>query len=304
MVGMSDGTYRRVLPLDDGSDMFPAITFHLPCQQTQSIQDFPPEDASFQFGDTDHLLRPSGRSDAGASVESHGPPTHALSTFEIDDSPDQQQSDRLTKYNPFTLNGRGRLRRKLLASGAAASSGTDVGGEVVPTQSQSGWRRGAWVCCIAVALCITIELVLLIWAVSTSIGGRGSGLLYEGNCDEVKSLALWLLLPLNIAATTLIGTSNYVMQIANAPSRSEIDRAHSFARSVVVCGMGLQNLEMRHGSNIRRIVWWTLLLSSLPIHLLLNSAIYSSGQASNNGVLVVSEDFMRTTRAGKIVAQA
>lgn len=148
---------------------------------------------------------------------------------------------------------------------------------------------GTVACCSAVATCLVIELILLFSALSVSVGGFGSGLLYQGNCNKVKSLTVWLLFPLNIAATVLISSSNYVMQVMAAPDRKEVDYAHSLATSITIGGMRVRNLQF--GGRRRRFIWWLLGLSSLPIHVFLNSAIYGSVQASNSGILVVSDDF-------------
>ena len=200
-----------------------------------------------------------------------------------------------TEHSIFTETGRQSLRRKLLRSGPANLSDdpSEDGIDSNPTIAQryTGWRAGTLVCCYAVLICIIVEAVLLIWAAKTSVGGAGSGLLYEGNCGKVRNMAIWLLLPLNIAATVLIGTGNYVMQVMAAPDRGEIDLAHSFAKTIAVGGIRFRDLRSGRGGYLRRSTWWILGISSLPIHLLLNSAIYTSVQASNSGVLVVSDDF-------------
>jgi hypothetical protein len=102
-------------------------------------------------------------------------------------------------------------------------------------------------------------------------------------------MAIWLLLPLNIVATILISTSNYVMQCMAAPDRKEIDQAHSFGTPVTIGGMRLRNLQF--GDDRRRFLWGLLILSSLPIHLLLNSAVFVSLELNNTGILIVSEGF-------------
>ena len=148
---------------------------------------------------------------------------------------------------------------------------------------------GTIACLFAASLCLVIEAVLLLSALSLSVGTFGSGLLYKGSCNHVKSLTVWLLLPLNIAATVLISISNYVMQVMAAPDREEVDYAHSLATSITIAGMRFRNLQF--GGRRRRVIWWILCVSSLPIHVLLNSAIYGSVQAIDSGVLIVSDEF-------------
>lgn len=50
--------------------------------------------------------------------------------------------------------------------------------------------------------------------------------LYDGHCDKVKRLDLWLHLFINVLSTLLLGASNYCMQCLAAPTREDIDKAH------------------------------------------------------------------------------
>ena len=219
-----------------------------------------------------------------------------MSAREPDDPDENQAVLPRTQYNIFTKGGREFISRKLRRAGSAgytaSSSKHNHESALGSTRRWTGWRMGTMLCCCAVVICLVVEAALLIWAAKMSIGGLESGLLYQGNCAKVKSMVIWLLLPLNIAGTVLIGTSNYVMQVMAAPNRSEINEAHRFAQAVAIGGTSFRDLiQWGSGGKPRKAIWWLLGLSSLPIHLLLNSAIYGSVQASNTGVLVVSDDF-------------
>lgn len=184
------------------------------------------------------------------------------------------------------------LRRWILSSGPARSYSEVVDDAAAhKVKARSGWRVGIMFCCVAISVCLIAETVLLIWASVRSSGAKGSGLIYAGHCQRVRSMEVWLLLPLNIAATVIVGTSNYVMQIMSAPTREQIDTAHSFAKPIAVAGIKFNDMRNNHGGNLRRAIWWLLGLSSIPIHLLLNVSVYSSVQASNTGVLIVSDNF-------------
>jgi hypothetical protein len=225
---------------------------------------------------------------------------HSLPTSEFIPAParftsgnlNRQWANFLVRYNPITSSGRDQIRRTVFRSDPAyhkASSGSSLSSGN-PLQRYAGWRMGTRLCCFAVLACLIVEAVILTWMLASTVGGKtGSDLLYEGNCEKVKSMAVWLLLPLNIVATILISTSNYVMQCMAAPDRKEIDYAHSLGTPVTIGGMRLRNLQF--GDHRRRILWWLLILSSLPIHLLLNSAIFASLELNNTGILIVSEDF-------------
>lgn len=196
-----------------------------------------------------------------------------------------------SRYNLLSPTGRDRARRTVLRSGPAHDDTL-----LLPKKTSrslfseyTGWRTGTLLCCFAVFACLVVELILLFSALSVSVGGFGSSLLYRGSCDKVKSLTVWLLFPLNVVATVLISCSHYVMQVMAAPDRAEVDYAHSLAASITIGGLRVRNLHF--ASQRRRFIWWMLILSSLPIHVFLNSAIYGSVQASNSGVLVVDEIF-------------
>lgn len=178
------------------------------------------------------------------------------------------------------------------ASGPARRlSGSDDDSYGSKQRFPTGWRLGTWVCCAAVILCVILEVTLLAYATRVGSAGQGAGILMIGNCKRVRQLELWLLLPLNIAGTMLIGASNYVMQVVSAPERAEIDRAHAYAQQVPVGGIRFRDLDIKVLNKSRQIIWWTLCLSSVPIHFLLNVAVFSSVQASNTGVLVLQDNF-------------
>ncbi|KAF2155261.1 hypothetical protein K461DRAFT_110724 [Myriangium duriaei CBS 260.36] len=93
----------------------------------------------------------------------------------------------------------------------------------------------------------------------------------------------------NVLATGLLAASNYAMQVLVSPTRYEVDKAHARRKWLDV---GLPSLR-----NIRAVSWWRLLLwcglvlSSLPLHLVYNSVIFSTFMAHDYHALIVSPDF-------------
>jgi hypothetical protein len=153
----------------------------------------------------------------------------------------------------------------------------------------NGWRMGVFVSCIGVSLCLMFEVGLLIAAVAIGRPANGLGLLLEGSCGKVKLCSVLLLLPFNVIGTVMIGCSNYVMQCLSAPTRKDIDAAHAKGYDLNIGVSSLQNLD--HIPLTRLISWWVLGLSTIPIHLLLNSIIITSLQANNYDVVIVSSNF-------------
>ena len=89
--------------------------------------------------------------------------------------------------------------------------------------------------------------------------------LHTGSCKDVPSLFVWIHLAINLCGVTLLACSSTAMQIASAPTRSDIDRAHP-KRTLDVGILGYRNWPY---IPIKRKILWTLLaLSSLPLTLL------------------------------------
>ena len=119
-----------------------------------------------------------------------------------------------------------------------------------------------------------LNLTLTIWAIQTFGTADGSGTLFEGDCTKTRKASTWIHLAINVLSTLLIGASNYCMQILTAPTRTEVNRAHASFKWLDIGVLSIRNLRWI----LRRRVWlWgCLALSSLPLHLLYNSAVYES----------------------------
>lgn len=87
-----------------------------------------------------------------------------------------------------------------------------------------------------------------------------------GTCDKVKTYNTWLHFGINALSTLLLGASNYCAQLLVAPTRAEVDVAHSHQRWLDIGIQSFRNLR-RVGWK-RRAVWYTLMLSSGFLHLL------------------------------------
>ncbi|RAH70543.1 uncharacterized protein BO66DRAFT_450920 [Aspergillus aculeatinus CBS 121060] len=119
---------------------------------------------------------------------------------------------------------------------------------------------------------------LLYYAYRAQIKHQIGTLLFEGNCDEVHRLSTGFHLVINILSTTLLSASNFGMQCLAAPTRHYIDRAHENGRWFDVGVPSIHNLSKI--SRIRLCLWLCLASSSLPFHLMYNSAIYSTTSAT------------------------
>ena len=189
----------------------------------------------------------------------------------------------------MTKNGLHRIKKTFLASGPAAAR-NPFRRQKRRTTKFSGWRFGSLVACFEVGICLTFNVLFIVFAVTTSNPQNGIGTLYEGSCETVKNLDTWLHVVLNGLATALIGASNYNMQCLTSPSRQETDTAHVKG---VWLDIGIPSIRnLCHIARKRVFLWVLLATSSLPLHLLWNSAIFSTLQNNNYQVFTVVADFL------------
>jgi hypothetical protein len=140
---------------------------------------------------------------------------------------------------------------------------------------------------------------LTVWAFIRFGSTNGVGTLYEGNCDIVNSWSLWLHILINVLSSALLGASNYTMQILSAPTRRECDRAHANNDWVDIGIISLRNLT-RIGWK-RSAAWILLALSSVPIHLLYNTAVFKTLGANSYTMVLTDESFQTANDNAKIV---
>ncbi|MCJ1261513.1 hypothetical protein MMC22_001377, partial [Lobaria immixta] len=184
-------------------------------------------------------------------------------------------------------------RRLLDLSPTSSTSNTTRNTSVNRTQSRrqklQKWRVSVLLCTLTALFTFLVNLALAIWASSKGLKG-GIATIQSGDCDTTKRLDLWLHLGINLLSTMLLGASNYTMQCLSSPTRDEIDKAHR-QRIIVDIGIpSIRNLKRVSWSKI--VLWWLIALSSIPLHLLYNSAVFSSISTPSYLVAVVSPDIL------------
>jgi hypothetical protein len=148
---------------------------------------------------------------------------------------------------------------------------TDEGSNGTPwyKQKPSGWRFGILMGTIAacVTLIINIAIFAAVSARKETVRYAGTGkALYEGNCDKVRRVNTALHLIINLLSSLLLSASNHGMQYLSAPTREEVDRAHAKRSWLSIGVMSVRNIGRTSGK--RTLLWFTLAVSSLPLHLL------------------------------------
>jgi len=132
---------------------------------------------------------------------------------------------------------------------------------------------------------LTVNVIVTIVACAKVGTSGGVGTAYDGNCGTVNTWALWLHIVINVLSSILLSASNYTMQCVTSPTRKELDRAHSKGDWLDIGVAGVRNLSRI--SRQRQVLWVMLALSSIPIHLLYNSAVFKTLQ-SNEYILAVA----------------
>ena len=143
-----------------------------------------------------------------------------------------------------------------------------------PWQFMNGYRFAVLCCAYAAGVVLVINIAFTIWAMKKVGHQTGLGILQKGSCNETKNLTFWLHLAINVLSTTLLGASNYSMQCLSSPTRAEIDKAHSQGIWLDIGVPSIRNLRKIPTNRI--ILWWMIALSSIPLHLLYNSAVFST----------------------------
>ena len=161
---------------------------------------------------------------------------------------------------------------------------------------RSGWRRTAVVNTILVGL-FGLLLISFLIAGSVKSGSLNRYLIFfEGNCGESTRLNLFLHLLLNVLSTAIIASSNFFMQVLNSPSRDEIDKAHINNHWMEIGVPSLRNVFFV--SRFKSLSWLVFSLTSIPIHLLFNSAVFETDyQGSDFEMAMVSESFVSKDQA-------
>ncbi|KAF2674899.1 hypothetical protein BT63DRAFT_449888 [Microthyrium microscopicum] len=161
---------------------------------------------------------------------------------------------------------------------------------------------------ILAAASITAAAVFLINTISTIVISQkySNSDLYVGNCETASQISSGLHVMINVLASLLLGASNYCMQLLTAPTRSDVDKAHAKRIWLDIGVPSLRNLK--YMAKKRRVAWWLLGLSSVPLHFLYNSGIYNSQPHNAINFLVVKPDFLNdgpvSTRTATTVAMS
>ncbi|QRD86480.1 hypothetical protein F9C07_7328 [Aspergillus flavus] len=163
--------------------------------------------------------------------------------------------------------------------------------EIEPGQE---WLRGAMLCAWGTASILALNVIITIIAVGVGYSGQSEDKyftyaeLYQGDCSVTGNWTTGMHVVINILSSALLAASNYVMQCLSAPSRADVDEAHSRRQWLDIGIISTRNLAVM--DNKRKALWGLLLISSLPIHMLYNAAIFSSISNIQYATVVIPQD--------------
>ena len=160
----------------------------------------------------------------------------------------------------------------------------------------SGWEMGMILAVSADLAVLIFVLALTVFAAKDFPRNSNQATLIDDSCNSVQNWSTWLHLAVNAISTVLLATSSYVMQCLTSPTRKEINRAHSKGSCMDIGVPSFGNLLKT--SPRRILLWMVILLSSLPIHLLANSAVYETSGANSYVLGVVEEEFISRPLSG------
>ncbi|PKY00531.1 hypothetical protein P168DRAFT_224540, partial [Aspergillus campestris IBT 28561] len=157
------------------------------------------------------------------------------------------------------------------------------------------WIKGvllcAWGCSAILALNVILAIIAIVVAYkrpSYSDRHFEYAELYRGSCSTTNGWTTGMHLVINVLSTALLAASNYSMQCLSAPSRADIDQAHSKRTWLDIGVFSARNLWAMDAR--RKLLWVILFISSVPVHMMYNSAIFPSITTREYGLVVIPDD--------------
>ncbi|KAH7420103.1 hypothetical protein BKA64DRAFT_652375 [Cadophora sp. MPI-SDFR-AT-0126] len=144
-----------------------------------------------------------------------------------------------------------------------------------------------------IAAVLIANFTLTLYAHAHYPHSNGVGIIYQGSCSKTKLLNIWLHLLINLLSTGMLMASNYCMQLLAAPTRADINRAHELNKWLDIGVPSVRNFTSI--GRWRQFSWILLASTSLPLHLIYNSAVFTSLASNDYTVTVVNSYFLNST---------
>ncbi|KAK1148791.1 hypothetical protein N8T08_008676 [Aspergillus melleus] len=150
------------------------------------------------------------------------------------------------------------------------------------------------ICITSASIVVGINIILTIIAFSIgyskySPSGFVTVPLYIGSCTLSKNWSIGLHLLINALGTAMLAASNYCAQYLAAPTREDVDQAHSQGSWMDIGIPSLRNIRKMKWQN--KVLWIVLMVTSLPNHLIYNSVILNARSSNEYTVMVGPRDY-------------
>ncbi|GIZ48253.1 hypothetical protein CKM354_001132100 [Cercospora kikuchii] len=160
------------------------------------------------------------------------------------------------------------------------------------TRQRAAWRVTVLYGIGVAVFVLVTNIVVLAWAnISFPLSG-GIATVYTGPCKTSRIITIWVDLAINGFSTLLLAASNNCAQILSSPTRAEITSAHSRMKWLDIGVPSVRNLAAI--PRWRACLWAVLFASSIPLHFMYNSSIFSARQANDWNAFAVTADFQNT----------
>ncbi|KAH7379202.1 hypothetical protein DE146DRAFT_307283 [Phaeosphaeria sp. MPI-PUGE-AT-0046c] len=158
-------------------------------------------------------------------------------------------------------------------------------GLVAKTRFQ-GWRMGILLACCTSSLVLGANIAILVIGATRSPGfENGFAVPMSGQADDMSWWSSAIHIAVNALSTILLAASNYTMQVLSSPTRKDIDKAHAKHQHLDIGVLSMRNLGRIPR---RRLMLFMLMgLSSIPVHLFYNSAVFYIGANNEYDLHVV-----------------
>lgn len=158
-----------------------------------------------------------------------------------------------------------------------------------------GWRFGVLLSATLASFVLVTNCAAAIVTSSMYSTHDGLSMVYEGDCQVVTRWSLGLHIVINGMSSLLLSASNYTMQVLNAPTRTDCDEAHARGDWLDIGITSLRNITRIAWP--RRVLWVLLGLSSVPIHLLYNSAAFKTIGTNSYRIVFATSSFLEPESA-------
>lgn len=129
-----------------------------------------------------------------------------------------------------------------------------------------GWRRSIALLSLGSFVALMTNVALLIWATTTPRRAGNTVLVYQGTERKMKNVNAALHAIITVLSSILLAGGNACMQVMVAPTRYDINRAHTRGRWLDVGVSGFRNLFAVPWK--RKLPWLMIAIGCIPLHLL------------------------------------